>query len=97
MSTVTMYVQLMFENTSCVQCGGGKLRIAHSRKWDPRTGDFTPGASKIRTIDISIVTARVHLLFENTSCVGCGGGAPCIVYLQNWALEKCSTKLLVAI
>ena len=42
----------------------------------------TPGASKIRSMDLSVLTAYAHFVFEDTSRAGCGLLLPRIAFSQ---------------
>ena len=48
---------------------------------------FTPGASDIRTVDMSTLIAYTHFVFANTSSVEYDGGLPRSEHLPNWALD----------
>jgi hypothetical protein len=52
-------------------------------KYDLEWAILNPGASEIRTLDMSIVAECERLMFVNTSGVGCGPGLSRIAHSQN--------------
>ena len=74
---------------------GMRLRTASHgvfAKWGLQLAMFTPGASNIRRVDMSTVTAYVHLVFEKTSKAGYGGTVPRIVYSHKKALDSAISR-----
>ena len=88
LSAVIAYVHFMFEDTSSVECGLGLPRIAYSQIGVLELMILTPGASKIRTVDMFAMTEYDHSVLGDTSRAGCGHLLPRTAYSQigslNW-------------
>ena len=64
----------MLGDLSRAGCGGGPPRIAYSQTGTSNRRYSPPGASEIRTVNTSTITAKIRLVLGDTSRVGCALG-----------------------